>query len=503
MPKFVTAREAVEVIRDGDQVWTNAFLALVNPAELCGAIADRFTDTGHPRDLTLYCSAGFGDWTEGSQCEEFVRLGAVKSVVLGHFGSTPETARMVLRGDLEGYNLPLGVMSHMLRSAASGKEYYITDIGVNLFVDPIYKGYRMNAKATQELVDAIEIDGKRMLKYKTPQLDIALIKGTSADSAGNISFEEEATVCDALSLAQAVHRRGGKVIVQVRQQIEGHHRPWDVIVPGALVDYIVVCPQQKQLAGIDGYSEAYAGDVFLSPEEIAQHVNTGAGDLSRVLVARRAVKELKAGDMVNIGVGIPESVAAQAAQQGLLQDVVLTVEAGAMNGLPAPGKAFGASIGAHSVCTMAQQFDFYDGGGLDICYIGGLEIDKEGNVNGHYSSKKLSGIGGFANITQSTKKVVFCVTFTAGGLQVEEQNGQIRVLQEGRFPKFVDKVQAVSFSAKNAKANGQEVLYVTERCVFRLGEDGLELAEVMPGIDLQRDILAYLPFEVALAENLK
>jgi len=508
MPNFVTAREAVDCIRDNDFVWSNAFLALANPIELQSAIGERVRETGKPGNLTFCCTAGFGDWKEGSPNEEFIRLGAVKSVVLGHYSSTAETARMVLRGEIEGYNLPLGVMSKMVRAAASGEQYFITDIGRNLFVDPVYGGYRLNDRSKEEYVKEIVIDGKRRLQYRIPPMHVALIKGSSADEEGNVSFEKEATVSDALSLAQAVKCRGGTVIVQVEQILKDHQRPWNVVVPAPLIDCIVVCPGQTQIAGATGYNSAFAGDEFYGADPMRDLVlrveaSKPPQDLARSLIAKRAVQELKPGHTVNIGIGMPESVAVEAARNGLLQSVSLTVESGAMKGVPASGAAFGAAIGAHSICSMAQQFDFYDGGGLDICFIGALEIDGEGNVNGHLNEKKLSGIGGFANITQSTPKVVFCATFSSGGLKAEMANGRLQIGQEGKFPKFVEAVKSISFSAKNALENNQEVLYVTERCVFRLGREGLELTEVQPGIDIQRDILDLMPFPVRVAEGLR
>lgn len=504
MPRFVTAREAVSHIRNGDTVWSNAFLALANPAQLQCAIGERVRETGEPNNLTFCCTAGFGDWQEGSPNEEFVRGGAVNSVILGHYSSTPYTARMVMERKIAGYNLPLGVMSKMVRAAAAGEQYYITDIGLNLFVDPKYGEYRLNALSTEEYVSEIKIDGKRRLKYRIPDMNVALIKGSSSDEEGNISFEKEATVSDALSLAQAVKSRGGTVIVQVERINRGHQRPWNVVVPAPLIDFIVLCPEQTQVAGMEGYRPSYAGDEVYTADSLCELVlkaedEKSDHDLARIVIAKRAAKELNVGNLVNIGIGIPENIAVEAAKSGMLNDITLTVESGAMKGVPASSRAFGAAIGAHSICSMAQQFDFYDGGGLDICFLGALEIDEVGNVNGHYSAKKLSGIGGFANITQSTPKVVFCATFTAGGLQIDQDESMLKIRREGRHAKFVKQVKSVSFSAKNARKNRQEVLYVTERCVFRLGRIGLELIEIFPGIDMQQDILDLLPFDVRVA----
>ncbi|MCR5663747.1 MAG: propionate CoA-transferase [Oscillospiraceae bacterium] len=507
MPRFLSAAEAVALIRDGDCLIYNNFLGLNNCEQLSAALNERFKASGHPRDLTIYCTAGLGGWTPGSVCEEIVLLGAVKTLILSHYSSMPETARMVLENKVEAYNLPFGVMSHAIRAAAAGQPYVISDVGLNLFVDPKYKGYQLNEKARRELVREITIDGKRRLLYETPQADVALIKASSCDALGNISMEDEPIVGDALSIAQAVHRRGGKVIVQVRRMREEARLPVEVVIPAALVDYICICPEQTQIQGIPGYDPRYSGQQSMSDAELEAFVRAnakeGGKDLAKQLIARRAAKELQPGQVVNIGVGAPEFVAVEAGKTGLLSQVALTVEAGSMKGLPAGGVSFGASMGAQSVCTTAEQFDLYDGGGLNICFIGALEIDGAGNVNGHYHPKKLSGIGGFINITQFTHKVVFCATFSAGGLEIAETEQGLQILHEGRFPKFVEKTASLSFSAENAHASGQEVVYVTERCVFRLGPKGLVLTEIARGVDLERDILRLLPFEVEVAEDLK
>ncbi len=498
MPQFVSLEEAVSHIKDGSFIGVNAFLALANPLELLGALAQRYERTGAPGDLTLYCSSGFGNWEEGSDCERIVTNGATKRLMISHFPTMPGSEKAVLENRVAGYNFPLGALSHMIREAARGSDYYITKSGVNLFVDPKIGGSKLNDLACEDWVDDIEIDGERYLKYKVPRFDVALMKASSCDRFGNITMEKESCVVDALSLAQATKRNGGIVIVQVERIVE-KRRPWESIVPMALVDYLVLCPEQTPVLGADDYDPSFCGDRFMTAEEITEFVLTNKPAKTspvRTRVARRAVKELEGGMVVNIGIGIPEGVSIEAAKRGLLSRVTLTVEDGAFGGMPTSGAAFGSAVGAHSICSTAQMFDFYDGGGLDICFLGALEVDREGNVNAHFSPGKLAGIGGFANITQTTRKVVFCFSFTAGGLEIEDSYGVVNIVQEGRIRKIVDRVGAISFSAQNAHDNGQEVLYVTERCVFRLGKGGLELVEVYDGVDIQKDILDLLPFEV-------
>ena len=498
MPEFVTAEEAIAHVKDGSFIGVNAFLALANPLELLTALADRFEQTGSPCDLTMYCSSGFGNWEENSGCERIVTNGGTSTLMISHFPTMPGSEKAVLENRVAGYNFPLGSLSHMIREAARGSDYYITKSGINLFVDPTIGGSKLNERATEDWVDDIVIDGDRYLKYKVPRFDVALMKASSCDRFGNITMEKESCVVDALSLAQATKRNGGIVIVQVERIVE-KRRPWESIVPMALVDYIVLCPEQTPVLGADDYDPSFCGDRFMTAEEITEYVltNTSAKvSPVRTRVAKRAVEELEPGMVVNIGIGIPEGVSIEAAKKGLLSRVTMTVEDGAFGGMPTTGAAFGSAVGAHSICSTAQMFDFYDGGGLDICFLGALEVDKAGNVNAHFSPGKLAGIGGFANITQTTRKVVFCFSFTAGGLEIEDRYGVVSITSEGRIPKFVDKVKAVSFSAQNAHDNNQDVLYVTERCVFRLGQEGLELIEVYDGIDVQKDVLDLLPFDV-------
>ena len=506
MPQFVSPADAVAHIRDGDCVILNSFLSVTNAEQLSIALNERFRQTGAPRHLTIYCPAGLGGWDPHSESEEIVCMGAVDTLICSHFGSMPVTAQMVLDNELEAYNLPYGVMSHAIRAAAGGQPYVISDVGLNLFVDPRYKGYQLNERSRREMIREIYIDGKRRLQYDAPQPDVALLKGSSCDEMGNISMEDEPMCGDALSIAQAVHRRGGKVIVQVKRKSDKPRRPIEVVIPAVLVDYICICPDQEQIQGFPVDNPRLSGGEPMTDGELQVYVAESAAeekDLARVLTARRAARELKPGHVVNIGVGVPELVGVEAAKSGMLPRITLTVEAGSMKGLPVGGRAFGATMAPQSICTTAEQFDFYDGGGLDICFIGALEIDAEGNVNGHYNPKKLSGIGGFINITQFTHKVVFCTTFSAGGLQVAETEDGIKIVREGRFPKFVERVNALSFSAVNAHENGQEVVYVTERCVFKLGEKGLVLTDVARGVDVERDIFALLPFPVEVAEDLR
>jgi len=393
-------------------------------------------------------------------------------------------------------------MSHSIRAAAGGQSGLLSKLGLNLFVDPRIDGPAMNSISKDELVKVVDVDGEEFMYYKTPKFDVALLKGTTVDPNGNITFEKECLTVDALALAQATKANGGIVIVQVERVSHVFARPRNVIVPGILVDYVVVVGEQKQTLHGD-YNPTLSGDIHVPPSHmdywLSQMKLSGKRgdketDPSHLVIGERASQELKAGQVVNLGIGIPEVVAQCASRAGKLNELTLTVESGGIGGLPAPGVAFGATIGADFISDTSQQFDLYNGGGLDICFMGGLEIDMYGNVNAHKLANKFVGIGGFANITYSTKTVVFCVTFNTKGLKTHEEDGRLVIDNEGSIKKFKREIAAVSFSAKNALTQGQNVLYVTERCVFKLVEGGLKIVEVTPGVDLQRDILDQLDF---------
>ncbi len=502
MYQIMTPEEAVQLIRDGDLIGINSFLALSNPFVLHSALAERFRRTGHPKNLTYFAAAGFGGWDETELGDQPVVAGAVSRVITGHLKSMPGVMRLTKENAIECYCMPLGVLSHVTRAAAAGQNFYISKVGLNLFVDPRIDGPGLNASSQEKFVHLVEIDGEAFLAYKVPKFDVAFIRGTTVDGAGNISFENEPVTVDALSLAQAVHANGGKVIVQVERVSNLHIRPRNVIIPGALVDAVVVCedvPERYQTNPI------LSGDIHVHPRHMdywmgklrspAQKAKNSA-DESADIIGRRAAKELRAGDIVNIGIGIPEKVGTYASRMGLLQDLTLTVEAGGFGGLPAPGANFGATVGSDMVCDMATQFDFYDGGGLDVCFMGAAEVDAMGNVNAHSLGGVYSGIGGFANITVATKRIVFCCTFTTKGLQAVSREGKISIEQEGGIRKIKKQISAISFSAKNAIANGQKVLYITERCVFELTPQGLRLKEVFDGIDEKVQIRDMLDFEL-------
>ena len=502
MYRIVSAQEAIELIQDGDVIGINSFLALSNPFALHTALAERFRETGHPRDLTYFSGPGFGGWDEKELGDQPVVAGAVTKVITSHLKSMPGVMRLTRENAIECYCIPLGVLSHITRAAAAKQNRYISKVGLNIFVDPRLDGPGLNDRSREEMVRLLNIDGEEYLSYKVPKLNIAFIRGTTVDGNGNISFENEPVTVDALSLAQAVRANGGKVIVQVERVSNNFTRPRNVIIPGALVDAVVVCedvPERYQTSPIlsgDIHVHMRHMDYWMNKLRAPQYLSKSSTATFADIIGERAARELCPGDIINIGIGIPEKVGIYASRMGILQDLTMTVEAGGFGGLPAPGASFGATVGSDMVCDMATQFDFYDGGGLDICFMGAIEVDVKGNVNSHCLGDTYSGIGGFANITSVTRRIVFCCTFTTKGLKVESENGSISIIHEGSVRKFHKEISSISFSAKNAIANGQKVLYVTERCVFELTPDGLHLCEVYEGIDEQTQIRDLLDFDL-------
>jgi len=501
MYKEMTVEEAVDLIHDGDVICVNSFVGIENPVDLHEGICRKFHETGKPKNLTIVSSAGFGVWDENRNAEQYIREGAVSKLICGHFGAMPSTKKLVLEDRFEAYNLPLGCISHAIRAQSSGLPGIVSKVGLDLFVDPRREGPGINNISNDpDIVKRVELDGETFLYYKLPKMNIALIKGTAADKNGNITFDDQFMSGDALSICQAVKANKGKVIVQVDRRVVISSRPRNTIIPGALVDAIVVVePEERPVAyrALTGgfeipYHEWKGWHAMIDEVSNSKRKNNPASNV----IGKRAAKELKPGDLVNIGIGLPESVSYYARKSGVLKDITMTVESGGIGGFPVAGTVFGAMIDASAVYDMANQFDLYDSGTLDICFMGAFEVDKDGNVNAHKGPGIFPGIGGFANITAKTPKVVFCLTFNTKGLEVSRQKSTVTIEHEGSIPKFVGHVESVSFSGKRARRNGQQVLYVTERCVFELGEHGLKLKEVYPGIDPQKDILDQLPFEV-------
>lgn len=496
--KLTTLEEAVALIRDGDTICTSGFVGIGTPEELLEGLEKRFLQQAAPVNLNLIFAAGQGDGHHRG-LNKLGHEGLLKRVIGGHWGLIPKVAQLAIESKIEAYNLPQGCISHLFRAIAAGQPGVISSIGIATFVDPRLEGGKINAVTRDDLVEVIELAGEERLFYKASPINVALIRGTTADTAGNISMEREALVLDNLAMAMAARNSGGKVIVQVERIAQpGSLNPRQVEIPAALVDCVVVAkPENHQQTYATRYSPSFAGELRVPTESIPPLALD-----ARKIIARRCTLELPPNGIINLGIGMPEGVAAVAAEEGLLDMLTLTAEPGVVGGMPASGLDFGAAINTDAIIQQNQQFDFYDGGGLDLACLGMAECDRLGNVNVSRFGSRLAGAGGFINISQSTQKLVFAGTFCAGGLSIAIADAALVIQREGRDKKFVDAVCQITFSGMRAKQLQQSVLYVTERCVFDLCEEGMRLIEIAPGLDLERDILSLMDFEPIIG-NLK
>jgi propionate CoA-transferase len=489
--KVISASEAIRLISDGNVVCTTGFVQSCIPEALHAALEKRFVETGGPGDLTLIMCAGAGD-SKGLGTGRLHHDGLLKRVIAANFGRMPKVAQAAQENKIQGYNLPQGVISKLYRICASGQPGLFSKVGLHTYVDPRLGGGKVNRATVEDIVKLVKVEDEDWLFYKATPIDVALIRATSADPSGNLSMEKECLTLDVLAQAMAAHNNGGVVIAQVERIVEqGSIKPKDVRVPGILVDCVVVAEQPELHRMNYGvmYDPALAGEIRVPVENMPKmHLD------ERKIIARRAAFELPPNGVINLGVGAPDGVAAVANEEKVTPFITMTTEAGAVGGVLAGGSSFGSSANAHGIMDQNQMFDFYHGGGLDLTCLGMAECDEQGNVNTSKFGGRLNGCGGFIDISQNARAVVFAGTFTAGGLEVEIADGKLKIVKEGRARKFVKHVEQITFAGPYAASRSQPVIYVTERCVFQLTPGGLELIEVAPGIDIERDILAHMDF---------
>lgn len=500
--KFIDSKTAINQIPDGATIALEGFLGSDVPEEILENLHETFLETGHPKALTFYHASGIGNG-KSRGTNNLAEPIMVKRIVGGHWALAPQLEPLVENNEIEAYCFPQGVLSQIFRDSAAHKPIHISSVGLGTFIDPDLQGGKLNESAKEDLVSKIKIKGKDYLAYEVPKPNIALLRGSFADEDGNITFEDEPLTLESTSIAMAVHNNGGKVIVSVKRILKsGSMDPKAIRIPGVLVD--VVCETDDETMTQQSTATVYNPD-FVKPSVMKSEGAINVPLDFKKVIARRAAMFLDPEDrVVNYGIGkYPETVSLVLKEENAANNITTTVEPGTFGGVPLGGGDFGCAISPQATIDQPYMFDFYDGGGIDITFLGLAELDQQGNINVSKFGPKIAGVGGFVNITQNTKTTVYTGTFTAGGFCADVENGELHITREGKKDKLVDNVEQITFSGHVAYENGQNVYYVTERAVFKLVNGGIELIEIAPGVDLNKDVLDHMSFKPIISKQLK
>ena len=494
----ITADEAARLVQDGDAILISGSGGGHSvPEALLAAVERRFLAERKPEGITSVSVVGVGD-RAALGATHLAHEGLLRRAITSALVDSPGLVRLAAEDKIEAYTLPQGVLSQLMRDMAAGRPGLITKTGLHTFVDPRQQGARQSPRTPPDFVEVVQLAGEEWLFFKPVPVDVAFLRGTTADEDGNVTMEEEAVLGEMLAMAQATRRTGGIVVVQVKRMARRNTLPAkQVKIPGILVDFVVVDPEQRQTYATY-YDPSYSGELRIPAEDI-KPLPFGP----RKVIVRRGAMELFPGAICNLGAGVSTGISTIAAEEGLLESVHLTNEQGIIGGAPITGRDSGGGQNFAAMIEQPAQFDFYDGGGLDLAFLSFAEVDAQGNVNVSRFGDRIIGVGGFINISQNAKCVVFGGTLTAGDLDVGWEHGRTIIRKEGRHRKFVPKLEQICYSADIGRATGQVTLFVTERAVFRVGRDGLELIEIAPGLDAERDVVAHMGFRPCVASNLR
>ncbi len=494
----ITADQAAALVEDGDAILISGSGGGHSvPEALLAALERRFLADGRPRGITSMSVVGVGDRISLG-ADHVGHEGLLKRAITSALVDSPRLVKLAAEDKIQAYTLPQGVMSQMMRDMAAGRPGLITKTGLHSFVDPRHQGARQSASTPPDFVEVVQIAGDEWLLFKPLPIDIAFLRGTTADEDGNVTMEEEAVLGEMLAMAQATRRQGGVVVVQVKRMARRGTLPAKhVKIPGILVDFVVVDREQRQTY-VTYYDPSYSGELRV-PDDDLKTLPFGP----RKVIVRRGAMELFPGAICNLGAGVSTGISTVVAEEGILDDVILTNEQGIIGGAPITGRDSGGGQNFAAMIEQPAQFDFYDGGGLDVAFLSFAEVDPQGNVNVSRFGDRIIGVGGFINIAQNARCVVFGGALTAGDLDIGWEGGRTVIRKEGRHRKFVPKLEQVCYNASLGRATGQVTLFVTERCVFRVGPDGLELTEIAPGLDAERDVIAHMGFRPAVSPDLK